>query len=192
MKVIMTLPGMRRRWRGRSGFTLVEIMVAAAISVIILAGVLTTYILSLRGFAAMANYDKLHSDGRIAVNYFAKDMRAVTNITSYSSSSNITVTVPTAFDTSGNVTASKTVQYYVSGGALYRNDSSTQKTDMLATNINTVAFTLYDLNGNTSSVTAASAKGVEMDINLRTSIGSVIQSEDFLSARYSMRNNANQ
>jgi Tfp pilus assembly protein PilW len=170
---------------------LAEAMIASAIGVFIMAGVMTTYVLSLRGFAAMSNYSKLHADGRIAVNYFAKDIRAVTNITSYSSSSNITVAIPATFSSAGAVTSTKTVNYYFSKGALYRYDSSTLKTDMLATNINRVTFTLYDRTGSTNGVALSSAKGVQMDVSLRTSIGSRIQSEDYLSARYDMRNAAN-
>jgi len=179
-----------RRLRDSRGQTLSEVLIAAAIGAIIMAGVATTYILSLRGFTAIANYNQIHADGRLAVSYFAKDMRAVTNITSFSNSSNITVVIP-AFNGSGSVTNTKTVSYTTSGGALYRYDSSTGNTDMLATNINQLTFTLYDLAGNTNSVAVANAKGIQVDIKLRKSVGSRNQTEDFLSARYDMRNTAN-
>ena len=180
-----------RRLRDPHGMTLAELMVATAIGAITLAGVSTTYIISLRSFMAITNYNRIHADGRLAVTYFAKDMRAVSSITSFPNSSNITVTIPTAFNSSGTVTSSKSVSYMTSGGAFYRLDSSTGNTDMLATNINRLTFTLFDLLGNSNSVTLANAKGVQLDINLRTYVGSRIQTEDYLSARYDMRNTAN-
>jgi hypothetical protein len=58
---------------------------------------------------------------------------------------------------------------------------------MLATNICQLTFSLYDKLGNGTAV-PSSAKGVQVDIKLRKYVLSIIQSEDFLSARYDMRN----
>ncbi len=180
-----------RRLRDPHAMTLAELMVATAVGAITLAGVTSTYIISLRSFMAVTNYNRIHADGRLAVTYFAKDMRAVSSITSFPNSSNITVTVPTAFNTSGTVTSSKSISYTTSGGAFYRHDSSTGNTDMLATNINQLTFTLFDLLGNSNSVATVNAKGIQLDIKLRTYVGSRIQTEDFLTARYDMRNTLN-
>jgi hypothetical protein len=172
--------------------TLAEIMVASAIGAMILTGVATTYIMSLRGFAAMANYNQIHGDGRTAVNYFAKDMRAVTNIIYFPNPSNITVVVPIGFSASGAVSNTASITYSTSAGALYRYDSRTGNIDMLATNINLLTFRLYDLTGKliTNGV-LSTAKGIQVDIHLRKTIGSQAQTEDYLSARYDMRNTAN-
>jgi Tfp pilus assembly protein PilW len=181
---------MVRRLRDPRAMTLAETMVATAVGAITLAGVTTTYIISLRSFMAITNYCRIHADGRLAVTYFAKDMRAVSGITTFLNSSNMTVSIPTAFNSSGTVTSSKSVTYTTSKGGFYRLDSSTGKTDMLATNINQLTFTLFDLLGS-NNVALANAKGVQLDIKLRTYVGSRIQTEDFLSARYDMRNTAN-
>ena len=171
--------------------SLAETMVATAIGAFILIGVMTTYIMSIKGFTAFANYREIHAGGRRAVNFFAKDMRGVSGITLFPNSSNITVTVPTAFNSSGSVTSSKTVSYSTTGGALYRYDSGTGNTDKLAGNISQLTFTLFDLLGNSNSVAFANAKGVQLDIKLRKTVMSQVQSEDYLSARYDMRNTAN-
>lgn len=180
-----------RRLRDRRALTLAETMVATAIGAFTLVGAMTTYVVCLRSFAAISNYDRMHGDGRLAVTYFAKDMRAASAITSYPNSSNITVSIPTAFNSSGTVTASKTVSYTTSVGGLHRVDSSVGSSDLLATNINQLTFTLYDLLGNSNNVAIVNAKGVQLDIHLRTTLGSRIQTEDYLSARYNMRNTAN-
>lgn len=180
------------RWiRDCRGLTLVEILVATAVGAIILVGVMTTYIMSVRSFAYIANYDQMHMNGRLAVEYFAKDMRSVTNIVSFPNSSNITVIIPTGFNATGGVTNSATVTYSTSAGAFYRYDSRTGNTDKLAANINSINLTLYDLAGNSNSVTLANAKGIQLDMHLMTYVGSKTQSEDILSARYDMRNTAN-
>ena len=61
----------------------------------------------------------------------------------------------------------------------------------LAKNISQATFTLYDLAGNTNSVALNNAKGISLNLKLQTFIGSRIQSEDYLSAAYDMRNTAN-
>ena len=180
-----------RRLRGTQAQTLAETMVATAIGSFILIGVMTTYIVSLKGFTAIANYREIHAGGRLAVTYFAKDMRGVSSIASFPNSSNITVTVPTAFNSSGTVTSSKTVSYTTSNGCFYRYDSSTGSTDKLAGNISQLTFTLFDLLGSSNSVALANAKGVQLDIKLRKTVMNQVQSEDYLSARYDMRNSAN-
>ena len=180
-----------RRKPAEGAMTLAEMMVATTIGAFILVGVMTTYIVCLRSFAAISNYDRMHSDGRLAVTYFAKDMRAVSGITSFPNASNITVNIPTAFNTAGSPISNKTVSYTTSGGGLYRLDSSNGNNDLLATNINQLTFTLYNLLGSTNSVATNAAKGVQLDIHLRTSVGSRIQTEDYLSARYDMRNTLN-
>src|ERR1043166_3006318 len=86
--------------RAVSGFTLVELMVCSAITTIILAGVVTCYLSSIKGFRAIANYAEIHGDGRIAVDYFARDVRSTSAITTYATT-NLTITIPTAFNSFG-------------------------------------------------------------------------------------------
>ena len=169
-----------------TGFTLVEVMVAVAIGGIIMAAVMTTYVISIRGFRAIANYAEIHSDGRLAIDYFAKDMRAVSTVSNFGTS-NLVVTIPTAFTVTGSVISNKTVTYSISSGTLYRADSSTGKTSALAHNIYELGFEMYDKVGNTTTLTS-NAKGIQVDIKLRKNVQSQFQTEDFLSARLDMRN----
>ncbi len=161
--------------------------IGLAIMTVILAGVLTTYITAIKGFAATSNYWEIHRGGRKSVDTIARDMRSVCSVVSYPNSSNITVRIPTAFDSSGNITSTKTVSYLINRGVLYRADSSTGFIDRLATNIVTLTFTLYDRVGNVTTSTNT-MKGIQVDIKLRKYVMSTIQSEDYLSARWDMRN----
>ena len=177
---------LRRRARRCQAFTLTEIMTASSIGSLMLAGVLTTYVFSIKGFRAIAHYAEIHAAGRHAIDVFARDMRAVNRVVSASTSS-LSVTVPTSFNSSGGVSASKTVNYWTSNEALYRSDSSTGQTSMLATNVYQTQFQLYDRLG-TNTALVANAKAVRIELKLRKHVISQIQSEDYLSARLDMRN----
>ena len=162
-------------------------MVSLSIGMLIMAALLTTYIMSARTFIAVSNYWQIHNDGRTAIDRFAADMRQVSAVTSFNSNNTLVVTIPTQFNWNGSVANSKTVTYAYSGGALKRTDSSTGRTTSIATNIYQLKFTLYDKVGNKTTV-LSSAKAVSMELFLRKYAGSQVQSEDYLSARLNMRN----
>ena len=161
-------------------------MIASAIGVIVMAGVLTTYLLCLKQFRAISNYAEIHHGGRKAVDIVSQDIRVVRGITSFATS-NMTVVIPTAFSSSGKITSYKLVTYSAQNGALWRTDSSTSNKVMLTTNVYSLSFKLYDRLGSNTAV-ISSAKGVQMDIKLRKTVMSQIQSEDYLAARLDMRN----
>jgi prepilin-type N-terminal cleavage/methylation domain-containing protein len=176
---------MKPRCQHQAGFTLSEVLVAAALGGLVMAGITTTYIMSVKGFRAISNYAEIHAAGRAAIDRFSRDMRAVHSIVSFSPS-NLVVTVPTDFTASGGVSSSKTITYAVQQGALYRTDS-TSGTRLLATNIHALTFSLYDKVGSNTTV-LSTAKGIQLDLRLRKRVLSQIQSEDYLSARFDMRN----
>jgi prepilin-type N-terminal cleavage/methylation domain-containing protein len=178
---------LHRAKRPPHGFTLVEMMVGLAIATTVLVGILATYILAVKGLVAVSNYAEIHHGGRKSADTIAKDMRGVSSISSFPNPSNIVVVIPTSFNSSGAITGSKTITYSMSNGALYRRDSITGLTSQLATNIYQLTFTLYDRNTNVTTQ-VSSAKGVQVDIKLRKTVISQIQSEDYLSARWDMRN----
>jgi Tfp pilus assembly protein PilW len=168
-----------------AGFTMSEMLAATAIGTFIVAGIMTTYLLSVKSFRAIGHYIEIHTAGRQAVDHFARDMRGVYAISSFSAS-NIVVSIPTAFSGSGGVLSNKTVAYTYSGGALYRTEYGAG-TAMLATNIYQLTFMLYDKLGS-NTVVLSNAKGVQVDIRLRKYVINQVQSEDYLSARLDMRN----
>jgi Tfp pilus assembly protein PilW len=161
-------------------------MIGASIGLVVMAGVVTTYVLCLKQFNAISNYAEIHRGGRASVDQMSQDFRGVSSISSYASTS-LVVIVPTAFSATGIVISNKTVTYAMKSGALWRTDSSTGKTVRLTTNINAVTFSLYDRLGNSTTV-AGTAKGVQVDLRLRKMVMNQSQSEDYLSARLAMRN----
>lgn len=171
-----------------SAYTLVEVLVAAAVGAIVLAAISTTYIISLRGFRAVSNYAEIHADGRLAVNKFSRDMRAVNDIASFSSSY-LRATIPTNFTASGAVAGVKTITYSYNSGCLYRTDSSVLGGSplLITTNIQSFGMTMFDRAGNATTL-ASNARGIQLDMTLRKRVVSQQQTEDFISARLVMRN----
>ena len=179
---------LRSNRRGTACFTLSEVMIASAIGTLMLVGIMTTYVLSVRAYQGINNYAQIHGDGRKAIDRFALDMRSVSSVQSMNNSmSNATlvVTVPTNFV--GSVPLNTTVTYTWSGGAFYRTDSSTGRTSLLATNVYSAAFSLYDKNLSSTNV-VAQARCAQVDIKLRKYVANMPQTEDYLSARLAMRN----
>ena len=162
-------------------------LVGTAIGTFVMAGVMTTYIMSVRAFCAIGNYWDIHTDGRYAVDVFAGDMRGVYAVTSFATNGPVAVAIPINFDSYGNVTSNKTVTYSYANSCLKRIDSSDGSSKMIATNIYNIKFSLYDKIGNVTTVTN-SCKAIQLELFLRKYTAGRAQSEDYLSARLDMRN----
>src|SRR6266850_2166812 len=175
------------RRNATGGFTLVEASMGAAIGAFIMAGVLSTYIMTIRQFNAISNYWEIHTDGRIAIDRFAADMRAVSDVTSFASNGPLVVKVPTAFDDYGNILSNKTVTYTYTASMLKRTDSTTSSTSVLTTNVYNLKFGLFDRVGSNTTV-LSNSKGISVEIFLRKYTAGQKQTEDYLSARLDMRN----
>ena len=176
------------RRQSNRGFTLVEAGMGAAIGSIIMAGVLSTYIITARGFRAISNYWEIHSDGRYAIDRFAMDMRTVSDVTSFSSNGPLVVIIP-RYNSFAVQTGSVTVTYTYTSSAsvLKRTPSDTGITSVLATNVYNLKFALFDRVGNSTTV-LSNSKGVSLELFLRKYTAGQKQTEDYLSARLDMRN----
>jgi hypothetical protein len=67
-----------------SGFTLVEFLVAAALSVTLIAGAASFYVFSIRSFSAIFNYADLNAKDRYASDLLSRDIRSALSVVSYS------------------------------------------------------------------------------------------------------------
>jgi len=179
------LPCVRRDSR-ESGFTLPEIMVALALGTIIMVGLLSTYILSVKGFKAMADYAVIHEEGRHALNLFARDIRLATGITS-STTTNVVLNLPTAFNSSGKVTGSNSITHTFQSSWWTRTDGNAGTTKILSRDVTNLTFSMYDSLGS-NTATAASAYEIQARLQLVQSFGSKTQSETQVSSRMKLRN----
>ncbi len=68
-----------------AGFTLVELMVGIALGILLLLGVASMYLFSLKSFTSMANYSALNARSRYASDIITRDIRSATGVTSATS-----------------------------------------------------------------------------------------------------------
>jgi prepilin-type N-terminal cleavage/methylation domain-containing protein len=170
----------------RNGFSLTELMVASALSLIVLLAVLTTFTVMTSNFKRAANYGQIHREGRWAVDNLAKDFRMASDITNVGSST-VTVVIPTGFDAQGNLSGTKNIKYSLLGTSFVRQDLTANQSKTLAFNVSSVSFMMYNRLGQYTTLTAA-CKGCQVDIKLLKTVVGTRQTEDFLSARLMLRN----
>ena len=170
-----------------AGFTLTELLIAVFMMTLIVAAILSTFSAVTRNFKAASNYGMIHREGRKVVDLFAKDFRAASDVTNWSTNS-ITLVVPISFNSSGAITNSKTYTYELVGRHVNRCDADLwPKKTRIADDVDTLTFTLYDRVGQSTSLTTI-CKGCQLDIKLRDSVMSMQETEDYLSGRLVMRN----
>ena len=78
--------------RRRQGFTLVEVLMGSALSVFILAGILSTFLFLGRSGVNVQNYNDMEAQARKALEYFAEDTRQASAI-AWTSTTSLTLTI---------------------------------------------------------------------------------------------------
>ncbi|HVU35006.1 MAG TPA: prepilin-type N-terminal cleavage/methylation domain-containing protein [Opitutaceae bacterium] len=173
--------------RPRSGFTLVEVMIAAALAAFVLVAILTTFLFLARSGVNLQNYSDMEAQGRRSLETFAEDVRQASAI-SWSSSTSVTLTV--------NSTAI-TYAYNSSAGTFTRAASGTTTTLITGIVSGTFSFTAYNVAGTqlplatTADLTAAGTSTKQLQISLEASRtnNTVAQATNVvLSARFILRN----
>ncbi|MBX3750243.1 MAG: prepilin-type N-terminal cleavage/methylation domain-containing protein [Opitutaceae bacterium] len=180
-----------------AAFTLVEVMVAAALGTMVLAGVLSAFLFIGRtGFNA-GSYSEMEAQTRRALDRFAADARRATAV-QWHSSRQLTFTLPTA----GSGTTQVTYAYdAASAGATARSfyrhagdAASAAPREVLVRGVGTdFAFARFKLeqNGVTANAAANDLETKLVQVNLRpvrTGVTAVAASQNTLSARYLLRN----
>jgi prepilin-type N-terminal cleavage/methylation domain-containing protein len=157
---------------GRSGFTLLEVMMVTFISSFVFAGVLSAYIFLGRGLARQVNEESLESRSRLALYWFTQDVSTASAIAACVPTSSTTGT-PTLFTlttaTGGTVSYSTDWSGGVGFGILNRKIGSSGPTLKLLTNLTSLSFRYYDLPGNdlTSSLPTSLASTPVQQINVK-------------------------
>ncbi len=177
---------MSRRIQSLSGLTMVEMLFTMAIGSFVVAGAMTSYIFCVRGFRSLSNYNEMQTDGQRALDWFARDMRSGSAVTSCASNQ-LVVTLPSAVNSAGQVTASDQVSHWWQNGRWYRTDGASGQTTLLAENISQITFRLYDATGNLTTQTNR-AVTVQVNAVLAKTVLGKQQTENLLSAELRLRN----
>jgi prepilin-type N-terminal cleavage/methylation domain-containing protein len=73
--------------RPKAAFTLIEVLIASALSLILAAILAIFFFFSLRSFAAMTNYADMNTRSQLALDKMAKDIRQARSLTAYTTNS---------------------------------------------------------------------------------------------------------
>jgi prepilin-type N-terminal cleavage/methylation domain-containing protein len=189
--MITTIPSptanVARAGRNTSGFTLVEVMVAATISIFVLTGVITTALFIARSAANIRNYTDMETQGRKMLEYFAEDTRQASAVTWAIGGNSVTLVVNTI-----NVT------YAYSPTALTLTRTLAGAPNVSVSNVNAFQFLAYTINGtqitNFSTAAACTTAGnstKQIQISLAASRNRQTltnTTSTVLSARFILRN----
>jgi Tfp pilus assembly protein PilW len=165
-----------------------EVMVATVASTIVATAIFTTFSMVTKGFSSTGNYADLARDGRITLDYFARDVRQATGLVSFAAT-DITMAIPTNFTSSGSVSGTKSVRYYLGSTSksniLYRVDLGKTTT---VENVSALQFVPYNTSFSTSGVTAATCKLLQMNLTMRKTTIATTNSQSSVSVRALLRN----
>lgn len=171
--------------RTKSGFTLVEMVVAAGIGSVFIAVMIMLYMFSMRSFTAMANYADFGRRSRYASDLLSRDIRCALYVVS-ATNNQIVLSAPDG--TNISYTFSPTLRTVTRVKA---NDSKT-----LLKNVAWVAFALYQVPATNAAYNAFTTTSVATDakmVGFQWSCSQPVQglesnSEDVQTAIVSLRN----
>lgn len=189
-----TLRPLEPRAAASRGFTLVEVMIAGALGVFILAGVLTANLQIIRGGVRLGQYGEMETQVRRALDFLAHDLRAATAVT-WNSASDLTLTIPASGSTTAQVTyawSSTDANFYRVAGA--SSATLTGRLELvrgipaLANGNAGVTFARFDRDG-VAATTDATTKMIQVTLTVKRSAQTVATtSEQAVSATFVLRN----
>lgn len=188
-------PTKQRRRAATRAFTLVEVMIGATISTVVLAGVLTAFLMLGRSGYNAANYSVMEAEARRALETFSAEARMANDIT-WNSGSSITLRVVSsgssqlvtyAYDSSTSGATARCF-YRVVGPA-----TSTATRRILVRNVSEFAFRRYKVVNGVDYTANNDLETKQIQITLRairTGVTTVAATNAVLSARVVLRNKA--
>ncbi len=190
---ISTNPNPRRGGAG-PGFTLIELMVAAGLSALILSAVLTTNLQLVRSGVRITQYAEMSAQIRRGLEQFEGDVKSASGIT-WNSASDITLTLPALDGSTRQVTyawTGATQSFFLVPGA---SSAATAGRVVLVRGIPALAgggaglvFARYDRDGGPAASDLAT-KGVQVSINVvRTARTAATATDTAVSAIFVLRN----
>lgn len=170
-----------------SGFTLVEVIIGSLVSTMILAGVLTTFLMLGRSGANVANYSTMEMESRRALEELSQDLRMASNIT-WNTPQSITLTVPENYTSTGNQVTyafdSSTKEFYVMAGTA----AATNPKRALVRSVESCTFARFN-RLNIATAANPTTKRIQITLVVRRKSQTVASaSNTILSASYILRN----
>jgi Tfp pilus assembly protein PilW len=178
-------------------------MIAASISSLVLAGVMSTFLMLGRSGANVANYSVMESQSRRALEEFSQDLRMASAVT-WNSATSITLTVPNnyaatsgrvtyAYDTSTSKTNPSAQCFYRLAGdhtadSALTTDAAKAARTRLIKNVVTFSYSRFDRINNPSTLDTTT-KRIQLSMTARTTSQTAVGASNIiLSASYILRN----
>ncbi len=195
--------------RGRSAFTLVELLVGISLSVVLLAVIYSTFLVLARGAVGTGNYTEMSRQSRNVMDVFSSDVRTANGVSVASplqtgsdvtTTTGITLSYPDHLDEGSSqtsVTYAYTPPNAGDSGYLTRTESYGGATSSRVILNDIVNFELkfYKAPGSTFNAVAgplasvdAWAKSIEMDAELSRKLVSTDNTDYIITTRFMMRN----
>jgi len=180
---------MRTQQQSKSGFTLVEIMVATTIGVMLIVSSYATIMALAKGSESMINFAEMNGQTRVALEVFGRDARMTQDIKSASSES-----VRMVWDvTMDGTNYTQDVQYtYVPSAdtfsrTTYNADGTVNESRILLYDVEEMAFNYYSLL-QTATTNPLDIKHVQLEAKLERQVLKITNTNYIISARFMMRN----
>ena len=173
-----------------AGFTFVELMIAGTLGSIVMAGVLTTFLMMGRTGVRVANYSMMETETRRAFEQLGIDARMTSAFTSLpvsGTTTSITLQIPTSdastwmYVTYGYANQ----QFFVVPGT---DPTATAGRRTLISNVTSLTFNRYD-SGGTTTTSDAVTKHIQVSISVvRSGMGVAAATQVIRSTAFTMRN----
>jgi len=164
----------------RKGFTLPEMMVATALSAILLTVVTATIMTMLKGSESLINYTEMNTQTRHTLDVLGRNLRSVNNVLS-ATSSELKVT------RINDMGVSEEVTYTYDSGAQTLSLRQGGTTQVILRDINTLDFTYYTLR-HAVTVNPLEVKHVQLEAELLRRVLRLSNRNYIISARFMLRN----
>ena len=198
--MITSLPERRSLKNRSAGFTLTEVLMAASLSAMILAGVLSTSVLIIRSSVRASNYSVMEAETRRAFEQMGIDARMASDFSCVfnplGSITSFTLTIPNedlsqiyyvtyGYDTSNSANQ---VIFTVPGN----NPAATVGRRVLVNQVNAMTFLRYDATNTlipAATTSNAGIKHIQMSVSvLRTGVGIANATQVIRSSAFTLRN----
>jgi len=160
-------------------FTLIELMIALAIGMIVMASVATTFTTQTRAYSAQEQINQMEQNARGALDIMSREIKmagykpnggSVTGVVSYSSTN---LTIQADLNADGSVSTSGSDNEQIA----YAYDSANKKITRqvgnaaaatLAENISAFTFTYYQTSGTTAATSANNIRRIKISLTAKT------------------------
>lgn len=163
--------------RNVTGFTLTELMVAMGIGMVVLAAVTTTFMTQAKFYNAQEQINEMQQNARAALDIITRELKMAGYRPNSGTFDGVTYSasqlmIQADLDSSGTISNSSTANEQITYAYDSTNNQITRKmgtgtAEVLADNITAFAFSYYDGNGASTTV-SANIRQVRVDITART------------------------